>query len=248
MIKALRQLRKILCNSCYLLRVQFFFLFCIHSKHRHLQKNARDGASAPDLSARWLHRVAAILISREICYDAFTCVLFRGQCAGGCAVAGWRERSGGKCVGAAVKSRAGCFAAEGTAHPAQHRSCRASFITPQHRNRRHQHAARQRMPPPPRVRPEGTRLLLCFEGTRRVAQRRAHDLLAEYAHDTGHWPRSVCVMEDTAAESLLLSGGQTPDFLLFLTQADGCAMTPQQNEAFVFTMEGHYLWCYALGM
>ncbi|RNE98987.1 trans-sialidase [Trypanosoma cruzi] len=173
------------------------------------------GAAAPDLSARWPQCVAVALFSWRICCQVFTCVLLRGQCAGGCAVAGWRERSGGKCVGAAVKSRAGCLAAEGTAHPTQHRSCRAPSITLQHLIRRHQHAARQRMPPPPRVRPEGTRLLLCFEGAHRVAQRRAHNLLAEYAHDTGHWPRSVCVMEDTAAESLLLSGGRTPDFLLF---------------------------------
>ncbi|RNC58274.1 hypothetical protein TcCL_ESM04081 [Trypanosoma cruzi] len=163
MIEALRRLRKVLCNSCYLLRVQKFF-FCIHSKHRHLQKNARDGASAPDLSARWLQRVAVILISREICYDAFTCVLFRGKCAGGCAIAGWRERRGGKCVSAAVESRAGRLAAEGTAHPAQHRSCRAPSITLQHRNRRHQHAARQRMPPPPRVRPEGDTSAVAFRG------------------------------------------------------------------------------------
>ncbi|RNC35514.1 hypothetical protein TcCL_Unassigned01601 [Trypanosoma cruzi] len=95
---------------------------------------------------------------------------------------------------------------------------------------------------------KGTLQLLRSEGATRVAQWRAHNPLADSAQETGHWPRSVCVMGDTAAASLLLSGGRTPDFTLFPTQADGCAMTPQQNEAFVFTMEGHYLWCYALGI
>ncbi|RNC48458.1 hypothetical protein TcCL_NonESM01690 [Trypanosoma cruzi] len=112
-------------------------------------------AAASDFSARLPQRVIVALFSREICYDAFTCVLLRGQCAGGCAVAEWRERSGGKCVSAAVKSRAERLAAEGIARPAQHLSCRAPSITLQHRSRRQQHAARQRMPPPPRVRPEG---------------------------------------------------------------------------------------------
>ncbi|RNC40022.1 hypothetical protein TcCL_NonESM10549 [Trypanosoma cruzi] len=122
------------------------------------------GAAASDLSARWPQCVAVALLSREICYDAFTGVLFRGKYAGGCAIAEWRERSGGKCVSAAVKSRAGCLAAEGTAHPTQHRSCRASNITLQDRSRRHQHAARQRMPPPPRVRPEGGTSAVTFRG------------------------------------------------------------------------------------
>ncbi|PBJ77182.1 hypothetical protein BCY84_07037 [Trypanosoma cruzi cruzi] len=36
-----------------------------------------------------------------------------------------------------------------------------------------------------------TRLLLCFEGAHCVAQWRAQNLLAESAHDTGHWPRSL---------------------------------------------------------
>ncbi|RNC34738.1 hypothetical protein TcCL_Unassigned02450 [Trypanosoma cruzi] len=76
-------------------------------------------------SVRWLQRVAVTLCSRRICCHAFTCVLLGGQCAGGCAIAGWRERSGRKCVSAAVKGRAGFLAAEGIAHPAQHRSCRA---------------------------------------------------------------------------------------------------------------------------
>ncbi|RNC35899.1 hypothetical protein TcCL_Unassigned01181 [Trypanosoma cruzi] len=88
---------------------------------------------------------------------------------------------------------------------------------------------------------KGTLQLLRSEGAICVAQWRAHNPLADSAQDTGHWPRSVCVMGDTAAASLLLSGGRTPVFTLFPTQADGCAMAPQQNEAFVFTMEGHYL-------
>ncbi|RNC35953.1 trans-sialidase [Trypanosoma cruzi] len=48
-------------------------------------------AFASDLSARWPQRVAATVFSREICCDAVTCELLRRQCAGGCAVAGWRE-------------------------------------------------------------------------------------------------------------------------------------------------------------
>ncbi|RNC56612.1 hypothetical protein TcCL_ESM05868 [Trypanosoma cruzi] len=122
------------------------------------------GAFAPDLSARWPQRVAVTLFSREIRCQVFTCVLLRGQCAGSCAIAGWRERSGGNCVSAAVKSRAGRLAAEGTAHPTQRRFCRASNITLQHRSPRQQHAARQRMPPPPRVRPEGNTSAVTFRG------------------------------------------------------------------------------------
>ncbi|RNC35447.1 hypothetical protein TcCL_Unassigned01677 [Trypanosoma cruzi] len=79
---------------------------------------------------------------------------------------------------------------------------------------------------------KGTHLLLRSEGAIRVAQWRAHNPLAESSHDTGHWPRSVCVVEDTAAESLFLSGGRTPVFTLFPTQADGCAMTPQRGSCF----------------
>ncbi|RNF12570.1 hypothetical protein TcG_08861, partial [Trypanosoma cruzi] len=116
------------------------------------------------LSARWPQRVAATLFSREICYDVFTCVLLRGQCAGGCAIAGWRKRSGGKCVSAAVKGRAGCLAAEGISRPGQHRSCRAPSITLQHLSRRHQHAASQRTPPPPQVRPEWDTIAVVFRG------------------------------------------------------------------------------------
>ncbi|RNF15146.1 hypothetical protein TcG_07192 [Trypanosoma cruzi] len=105
-------------------------------------------------------------------------------------------------------------------------------ITLQHRNRRQQHAARQRMPPPPRVRLKGRRLLLPFEAAHRVAQWRAPNLLADSAHDTGHWPRSFCVMEDTAVESLFPPCGRTPEFPLFPTQAGCCAMTPQRGSCF----------------
>ncbi|RNC44564.1 hypothetical protein TcCL_NonESM05669 [Trypanosoma cruzi] len=86
------------------------------------------------------------------------------MCAGGRAVAEWRERSGGNCVSAAVKGRAGRLAAEEIAHPAQHRFCRAPSITLQDCSRCHQHAARQRMPPPPRVRPEGDTFAVAFGG------------------------------------------------------------------------------------
>ncbi|KAF8290128.1 hypothetical protein TcBrA4_0133830 [Trypanosoma cruzi] len=77
-----------------------------------------------------------------------------------------------------------------------------------------------------------THLLLRSEGAIRVAQWRAHNLLAESAHDTEHWPRSVCVMEDTAVEFLLIPCGRTPEFPFVLTQADGCAMTPQRGSCF----------------
>ncbi|RNC34287.1 hypothetical protein TcCL_Unassigned02933 [Trypanosoma cruzi] len=92
------------------------------------------------------------------------CVASGTMCCGGCAIAEWRERSGRKCVSTPVRSRAGFLAAEGIAHPTQHRSCRALYITPQHRSRHHQHAARQRMPPPPRVRPEGNTSAVAFRG------------------------------------------------------------------------------------
>ncbi|EAN84376.1 hypothetical protein TcCL_ESM05772 [Trypanosoma cruzi] len=165
------------------------------------------GAAASDLSARWPQRVAVALFSREICYDAFTCVLFRGQFADGCAIAEWRERCGGKCVIAAVRSRAGRLAAEGIARPSQHRSCLAPSLshcsiladaggTQRGRGSRHRHECDRKE----------TRLLLRSEGKHRVAQRRAQNPLAESAHDTGQWPRSVCVVEDTAVESLLPSG------------------------------------------
>ncbi|ESS55197.1 hypothetical protein TCDM_13348 [Trypanosoma cruzi Dm28c] len=83
-------------------------------------------------------------------------------CFGDNVPAAVRLPDGGNCVSAAVKGRAGCLAAERIARPAQHRSCRASSITPQHRSRRHQHAARQRMLPPPRVRPEGDTSAVAF--------------------------------------------------------------------------------------
>ncbi|RNC46438.1 trans-sialidase [Trypanosoma cruzi] len=137
----------------------------------------------------------------------YATTLSRVCCFGGNVLAAVRlpnggRGAGGKCVSAAVRSRAGCLAAEGIAHPTQHCSCRASSITLQHRYRRHQHAARQRKPPPPRVRPFRTRLLLRSEGAHRVAQWRVQNLIAESAHDTGNWPRNVCVKWDTAVESL----------------------------------------------
>ncbi|RNF12688.1 hypothetical protein TcG_08764, partial [Trypanosoma cruzi] len=108
------------------------------------------------------------------------------------------------------------LAAEGTARPAQHRSCRAPSITPQHRSRRQQHAARKRKPTPPRVRPEGDTSAVVFRGG---------TLCGTVACPKP--PRGVRTRHRAlAAESL------------FPTQADGCAMTPQQNEAFVLTMEG----------
>ncbi|RNC36662.1 hypothetical protein TcCL_Unassigned00364 [Trypanosoma cruzi] len=123
------------------------------------------GAAAPDLSARWPQRVAATLFFREICRNAFPCVLLRGQCAGGCAIAEWKERTGME-----VRERGG----QGSRwvsrrggpcppNPALLLSGTLS-LTSQHLSRRHQHAERQRMPPQPRVRPEGTCLLLRSEG------------------------------------------------------------------------------------
>ncbi|RNC54997.1 hypothetical protein TcCL_ESM07563, partial [Trypanosoma cruzi] len=124
--------------------------------------------------------------------------LLRRQCAGGCAVAGWMERSGRKCVSAAVKSRSGCLAAEGIAHPTQHRFCRALSLTLQNCNRRQQHAARQRMPPPPRVRPEGDTPDVAFRGgtpcgtvacpqTPRGVRTRHRALAAERLRQIGHF-------------------------------------------------------------
>ncbi|RNC36447.1 trans-sialidase [Trypanosoma cruzi] len=105
--------------------------YCSEAPHHHARGRGMEwrifffvsaavgvGVFASDLSARWPQRVAATLFSRRICCHAFNCVLFRGQCAGDCAVAGWRERSGRNCVGAAVKGRAGRLAAEGLARPA----------------------------------------------------------------------------------------------------------------------------------
>ncbi|RNC34016.1 hypothetical protein TcCL_Unassigned03232 [Trypanosoma cruzi] len=164
------------------------------------------GASTPDLSARWPQRVAVALFSREICRDAFPCVLLRGQCASGCAIAGWRERCGGNCVSAAVRSRAGRLAAEGIAHPTQHRpvghplSLRSIVVDATSTRRgsgcHHRHECDRKE----------TRPLLRSEESHRVAQRRAQNLLADSAHDTGQWTLSVCVVEDTAVESLLSSG------------------------------------------
>ncbi|RNC55325.1 hypothetical protein TcCL_ESM07189 [Trypanosoma cruzi] len=98
--------------------------------------------------------------------------------------------------------------------------------------RRQQHAARQRMPHRHECDRKGKCQLLRSEGTRRVAQRRAQNLLAESAHDTGHWMWGVCVMEETLVETFLPPGGRTPEFPFVLTQADGCAMTPQRGSCF----------------
>ncbi|RNF03672.1 hypothetical protein TcG_11309 [Trypanosoma cruzi] len=88
----------------------------------------------------------------------------------------WAQRSG---VALGVSPRRALPAQPSTAH-AWHP------LSLQHLIRRLQHAARQRMPPPPRVRPEGTLQLLRSEGALRVAQRLAHNPLAESAHYTGH--------------------------------------------------------------
>ncbi|RNC43676.1 hypothetical protein TcCL_NonESM06620 [Trypanosoma cruzi] len=230
MIEALRRLRKILCNSCYLLRVQklFFFVFIqstdIYRRMRvmvHPHRTCR-----PDDRSVWLP-----LCSRRICCHVFTCVLFRGQCAGGCAIAGWREWR-------EMRERRGqesrwVSRREGLCQPTRHRFCRAPSLshcsivtdasgTQRGSGCRHRHECDRK----------GTPLLLCFEGTHRVAQWRAQNLLAESAHDTGHWPRSVCVVEDSAVEFLLLSCGRKFEFLLVPTQADGCTMTPQRGSCF----------------
>ncbi|EKF30325.1 hypothetical protein MOQ_005867 [Trypanosoma cruzi marinkellei] len=78
---------------------------------------------------------------------------------------------------------------------------------------------------------EGTSLLLCSEGAHLVGQRSVQNLLAESAHDTGHWTRSVCVVGDNAVE-FLPSGGRTPDFPFVPTRAGCCAMKPQQGTRF----------------
>ncbi|RNC34298.1 hypothetical protein TcCL_Unassigned02928 [Trypanosoma cruzi] len=172
--------------------------------------SAAVGAFAPDLSARWPQRVAVTLCSRR-----YAATLLLVCCFGDNVPAAVRLPSGGKCVSAVVESRVGCLAAEGIAHPTQHRSCRASSITPQHLSRRQQHAARQRMPLPPRVRLEENASAVVFRGSHCVARWRAQNLFAESAHDTGHWPRSVCVVEHTAVESLFPPRGRTPDFPSF---------------------------------
>ncbi|EKF27726.1 hypothetical protein MOQ_008541, partial [Trypanosoma cruzi marinkellei] len=64
---------------------------------------------------------------------------------------------------------------------------------------------------------KGTRLLLRSEGALRVAQRRPQHRLAESAHYTGQWTRSVCVVEDAAVEFLPLPpGGRSAGFPLVL--------------------------------
>ncbi|RNC39958.1 hypothetical protein TcCL_NonESM10624 [Trypanosoma cruzi] len=139
-----------------------------------------------------------------MCRDAFTCVLLRGQCAGGCAIAGWRERSGRE-----VRERGGqgshWVSRRGGPCPPSlalllpdtlaHSHCRIvidATSTQRGSGCHHRHECD----------PKRTCLLLRSEGTRRVAQRRAQNLLAEPAHDPGHWPRSACFLKDAAVESL----------------------------------------------
>ncbi|RNC51796.1 trans-sialidase, partial [Trypanosoma cruzi] len=73
--------------------------YCFEAPHHHARGRGTEwksfflsavvgvGAAASDLSARWPQCVAVTLLSREICYDAFTGVLFRGLFTGGCAIA-----------------------------------------------------------------------------------------------------------------------------------------------------------------
>ncbi|RNF01446.1 hypothetical protein TcG_11873, partial [Trypanosoma cruzi] len=111
----------------------------------------------------------------------------------GCRMEGeeWRERSGGKCVSAAVKGRAGRLVAEGIAHPAQHRpaghplSLRSILVdatSTQRGSGCHHHRECDR---------KGTLQLSRFEGAIRVAQRRAHNPLADSAHKTPGTGRGV---------------------------------------------------------
>ncbi|RNC34213.1 trans-sialidase [Trypanosoma cruzi] len=96
--------------------------------------------------------------------ERYAATLSLVSCFGDNVPAAVRLPGGGKCVSAAVKGRAGRLAAERIALPTQHRSCRAPSITLQHRSRRHQHAARLRMPPLTRVRPEGNTSAVAFRG------------------------------------------------------------------------------------
>ncbi|PBJ77886.1 hypothetical protein BCY84_05479 [Trypanosoma cruzi cruzi] len=86
-------------------------------------------------------------------------------CFGGNVLAAVRFPDGGNCVSAAVRNRAGRLAAEGIAHPSQRRTVGHPLsVCLQHRNRRHQHAARQRKPPLTRVRPEGDTSAVALRG------------------------------------------------------------------------------------
>ncbi|EAN87762.1 hypothetical protein Tc00.1047053508071.40 [Trypanosoma cruzi] len=71
----------------------------------------------------------------------------------------WRELRERRCQESRWASCRGGHCPPNAAPP-----CRAPSITPQHRSRRHQHTARQRMPPPPRVRPEGDTSAVAFRG------------------------------------------------------------------------------------
>ncbi|PBJ76188.1 hypothetical protein BCY84_09870 [Trypanosoma cruzi cruzi] len=192
------------------------------------------GAAASDLSARWLQRVAATLFSWEICCHVFTCVLLRGQCAGGCAIAEWRERSGGNCVSAAVRSRAGCLAAEGIAHPTQRRSClapslslsAASYSTPAARSEAADAAIATSAT-------ERGHVCCCVLRGHTVWHSGVPKNFSRSLHTTPGTGRGVFASWRTLRLSPLFSaGGRTPEFLLFPTQADGCAMAPQRGSCF----------------
>ncbi|EAN83063.1 hypothetical protein TcCL_NonESM10308 [Trypanosoma cruzi] len=182
------------------------------------------GAAASDLSARWPQRVSVALFSREICCHAFTCVASGTMCRWlcDCRMEGEERKKVRECRGQEsrwVSPRRALPTQRSTAPVGYSMSLRSIVFDAGSTQRgsgcRHRHECDRK----------GTCLLLCFEGSHRMAQWRAQSLIAESAHDTGHWPRSVCVVEDTAVESLLPAGGRTPEFLLFPTQADGCAMT-----------------------
>ncbi|EKF38902.1 hypothetical protein MOQ_000881, partial [Trypanosoma cruzi marinkellei] len=188
------------------------------------------GASAPELSARWRQLVAFTLFSREICCRAFTCVLFWGQCAGGCAIAGWREvreRSGQKCRWV---SRSGWHCPPNRA-PLLHGTLSHSL---QHRNRRRQHAARQRMPPPPRVRPGRIHVCCCVSRGHPVWHSGVPKISSQSQHTTPGTGRGVFVSWETPRWSSPSHPpcGRTPDVPLVLTQADGGVMTPQRGSCF----------------
>ncbi|KAF8299600.1 hypothetical protein TcBrA4_0052860 [Trypanosoma cruzi] len=144
---------------------------CFEALHEHARglgtewKNfflvpAAVGAFAPDLSHDGRRRVAVTsFLGKYVATLSLEC------CFGGNVLAAVRFPDGGNCVSAAVKSRTGCLAAEGIAHPSQRRPVGHPLsVCLQHRNRRHQYAARQRMPPLTRVRPEGDTSAVALRG------------------------------------------------------------------------------------
>ncbi|RNF07808.1 hypothetical protein TcG_10037 [Trypanosoma cruzi] len=130
-----------------------------------------------DLLGNMLRSFYVCVASRTMCRQLCDCRMEGEE---------WREVRERRGQGSRWASRR-----RGDCPPSPAPPCRASSITPQHLSRRHQHAARQRMPPPPRVRPEGTLQLLPSEGSLRVAQRRAHNPLADSAHKTPGTGRGV---------------------------------------------------------